>query len=64
MMTLQEIATALGRARKTAGGYLCSCPCHDDQHASLSITQSVARSRALRVALVHDPRNAAAVQLA
>jgi hypothetical protein len=38
-MTLQEMAAELGRARKIADGYACSCPCHDDQHASLSLTQ-------------------------
>jgi putative DNA primase/helicase len=36
---LREIARALGHARKNgAGGYVCSCPCHDDQHASLSLS--------------------------
>jgi len=38
--SLREIAPALGHARKNgAGGYVCSCPCHDDQHASLSLRE-------------------------
>ncbi len=40
-MPLGEIARALGHARKSgAGGYVCSCPCHDDKHASLSLNES------------------------
>lgn len=38
MLSLEEIATSLGKAKKTAGGYLCKCPCHEDKEASLSIT--------------------------
>jgi hypothetical protein len=34
-----KIAHVLGHAKKSGGGYVCSCPCHDDKHASLSLTE-------------------------
>lgn len=34
----ESIANALGAAKKTPGGYICRCPCHDDRAASLSLT--------------------------
>jgi hypothetical protein len=37
--SLSQIAHALGHAKKSGSGLVCSCPCHDDQHASLSITE-------------------------
>lgn len=40
-MTPETIANALGRAlRKTNGGYMAQCPCHDDTTASLSLDES------------------------
>lgn len=42
MSLAETIATALGGAKKTPGGYLCKCPCHDDseQKPSLSIKET------------------------
>jgi hypothetical protein len=37
MTSIESIANSLGGAKKTATGYLCRCPCHDDKTASLSI---------------------------
>lgn len=37
MTDIKRIAEALGRAQKTPGGYVCQCPCHDDNEASLSL---------------------------
>jgi hypothetical protein len=37
--SLAQIAAALGHAKKSGDGYMCSCPCHDDKHASLHITE-------------------------
>jgi hypothetical protein len=34
------VAKALGHAKKAGNGFVCSCPCHDDQHASLSLSES------------------------
>lgn len=34
---VETIASALGDAKKTASGYLCKCPCHADNTASLSL---------------------------
>lgn len=43
-MTPEIIANALGRAsRKTNGGYMAQCPCHDDGTASLSIDNADGR---------------------
>lgn len=39
-MLLEQIAHALGGAKKTSEGYLCKCPCHEDSNASLSIKLS------------------------
>jgi putative DNA primase/helicase len=36
--SVREIAKALGHAKKAGSGYVCSCPCHDDKHASLSLS--------------------------
>jgi predicted P-loop ATPase len=36
-MTPEQIANALGGARKTGDGFVANCPCHDDSTASLSI---------------------------
>ena len=41
-MTASEFVARLGpkaKPTKTAGGWLCRCPAHDDAHASLSVTQ-------------------------
>ena len=32
-----EIASALGGAKPTSGGWLAKCPAHDDRRASLSL---------------------------
>lgn len=32
-----QIANALGRGKKTPGGWLCQCPCHEDKESSLSV---------------------------
>jgi hypothetical protein len=37
--SIGQIAAILGHAKKSGGGYVCSCPCHDDQRASLSLTE-------------------------
>ncbi len=38
-MTAEQIARELGGATKTAGGFVCRCPAHDDRNPSLSITE-------------------------
>jgi putative DNA primase/helicase len=39
IIAIAQIATALGHAKKSGSEYVCSCPCHDDKHASLSLTE-------------------------
>lgn len=39
-MSAEYIATQLGSIKKTSTGYLCKCPCHDDNTSSLSIKNS------------------------
>jgi hypothetical protein len=36
-MSAELIALALGGATKSGGGWMCRCPCHDDQKPSLSV---------------------------
>ena len=38
MIDLQRIAEALGGAKRTANGWDCRCPAHDDGNASLSVS--------------------------
>lgn len=40
MSLAETIADALGGKKKTADGFICKCPCHDDNSASLSVTTS------------------------
>lgn len=37
MISIKDIANALGKAKETPGGWLCQCPCHDDREGSLSL---------------------------
>lgn len=39
MSLAEDIANALGGAKKTPKGYVCRCPCHADKEASLSLTE-------------------------
>lgn len=36
-MNLKVLAEQLGRAKAVPSGYVCRCPCHDDNEASLSL---------------------------
>lgn len=38
-LSAEAIAKSLGGASRSAGGWVCRCPSHDDKHASLSITE-------------------------
>ncbi len=40
MINLEQIANSLGSAKKTAAGFICRCPCHEDKSASLSLKES------------------------
>jgi CHC2 zinc finger len=39
--SIAEIARTLGHAKKTATGFKCSCPLHDDQNPSLTLSTSL-----------------------
>ena len=38
-MTIEKIAQSLGSSSRKAGGFMATCPCHDDGKASLSIDE-------------------------
>lgn len=40
MSLAEPVATALGRATRTAYGFQCKCPCHKDEGASLEVKDS------------------------
>lgn len=40
MITIEEIARACGKAKKTANGYQCCCPAHPDSTPSLSLSEA------------------------
>lgn len=40
MSNAESVAKAFGKARKSAHGWQCLCPCHEDREASLGITES------------------------
>lgn len=40
MITLDDFITRFEKPKRTANGYVCRCPAHDDKTASLSISQS------------------------
>jgi len=40
MSKAKEIATALGQPTKSGLGWMCSCPCHEDNKASLSVWET------------------------
>jgi len=42
-MEFQKIAETLGQAKRTGNGFDCKCPCHDDDHASLSLSMQDGR---------------------